>query len=202
MESVRRTFRRSVREAFDRLDRNKDGAITKYEFGLMMRKRKLRKSMRLMQEHNGEVFDVDKDWAELEAEAAITKIAKGPGLSPTRSVNSPKVVERMVTFTDFEKWWQKRMGIDYVHDIPVLPEYMAKMINELSIEELKAKMITALKTSDRPVNALKGGQDKDGEPKARTGRDHWNFLRPRLKLLTAMQKQVRTGLPLGVYLGS
>ena len=94
MESVRRTFRRSVREAFDRLDRNKDGAITKYEFGLMMRKRKLRKSMRLMQEHNGEVFDVDKDWAELEAEAAITKIAKGPGLSSTRSVNSPKVVER------------------------------------------------------------------------------------------------------------
>ena len=38
-----------------------------------------------------------------------------------------------MTFTDFEKWWKKRMGIDD-GDIPVLPEYMAKMINQLSLD--------------------------------------------------------------------
>lgn len=142
-------MRREVKSIFDSLDKNRDGGLSKVEFSVFMKKAK--KQMQLMQPP----FDLDNDWKLM--------------------CSTPDDPSAQVSFAEFEAWWKARNGIEDP-DIPVLPEFMAKKINEFALSP------AALKGLAGKVSAAEA-QD------SRTGQKLWDFLRPRLKLLVAMQAQ-------------
>ena len=163
-EVERRKVRRLVRESFDRLDKNGDGHIGKTEFASLMDNKKLQKRMHLLPNKGGKAFNLDNDWMLMHRRVAL--------------LGQPITDDLAVTFADFEAWWKDRNGIDDP-DIPVLPEYMAKMANELSMDP------KALLWKMKEAKALKDGTD----PPKKTGSDLWDFLRPRLRMLVTMQSQ-------------
>ena len=169
-ETERRQARRMVREAFDRLDTDRSGTIGKKEFSKLMHNKSLRKRMHLMADAEGGEFDLETDWKRLHNET--------PEGSGVNKMGDPITDDLQVTFNEFELWWKDRNGIDDP-DIPVLPEYMAKMANEICMDP-KALLLQA-----KYRRAIEEGR----EPPKRTGRDMWDFLRPRLKTLVTMQSQ-------------
>jgi CRP-like cAMP-binding protein/Ca2+-binding EF-hand superfamily protein len=163
-ETERRKVRRLVRDAFDRLDENGDGSIGMNEFEQLLKNKKLRKQLHLLADSGGREFDLMEDWK------LMHRRKEALGMAVTNDLP--------VTFADFESWWKDRNGIDDP-DIPVLPEYMAKMANELSMDP------KALLWQAKCAQAAKLGL----EPPRKKGADLWDFLRPRLKMLVNMQAQ-------------
>ena len=70
-----------------------------------------------------------------------------------------------VTFSAFEAWWKDRMGITDA-EIPVLPEYMVQKISEADRGRVSAAGVGS-----------------------RNGKQLWDILRPRLKMLVKMQTE-------------
>ena len=163
-ETERRKVRRLVRDSFDRLDKNGDGCIGRSEFETLLKNKKLRKQLHLMADAGGHEFDLAEDWKLMHRRR--------------EALGQPVTNELKVSFADFEAWWKDRNGIDDP-DIPVLPEYMAKMANELCIDP------KTLLWQAKVNQAIQEGRD----PPRKTGTDLWNFLRPRLKMLVNMQAQ-------------
>ena len=96
--------RRTIREAFDRLDKNKDGAITKYEFGQMLNRKKTRRQMMLMESIGGEAFDIEKDWellcqenVELLSGPKFVKAGAKSGLAMNAYAAEGKIVRCLAT---------------------------------------------------------------------------------------------------------
>ena len=165
-EIDRRRVRRLVRDAFVKLDKDHTGCIHKPEFAQML-KGKTRRQLHLL----GEPVDLDDDWALLHRKRIETH-------------GEESLTDDLpVTFDDFETWWKTRNGIDDP-DIPVLPEYMTKMVNELASFD-PSLMVKAAQR--RRALQLGGGQPDSTARK--TPADHWDFLRPRLKLLVEMEKK-------------
>ena len=163
-ETERRKARRLVRDSFDLLDRNGDGCIGLNEFETLLNNKKLRKQLHLVADAGGREFDLAEDWKLMHRRR--------------EALGQPVTDDLPITFADFETWWKDRNGIDDP-DIPVLPEYMAKMANELCIDP------KTLVWQAKVAQARKEGK----EPPRKGGADLWDFLRPRLKMLVGMQAQ-------------
>ena len=92
-----------------------------------------------------------------------------------------------VTYKQFEEWWKKRTG-DSDSSIPVLPESMTNKIAE------------SAKNPGRwgVTSSLGSGASFVGTPKMipgqRSGKQLWDFLRPRLSLLVDLEKKVRKSI--------
>ena len=77
----------------------------------------------------------------------------------------------------FEKWWKLRNGIDDA-EIPVLPESMAKEVNEF----VRFDPLSLASSAKRRAAGRRGQSGV-------SARDNWAFLRPRLKLMVEMQQK-------------
>ena len=83
----------------------------------------------------------------------------------------------MVVPAVFEKWWKLRNGIDDA-EIPVLPESMAKEVNEF----VRFDPLSLASSAKRRAAGRRGQSGV-------SARDNWAFLRPRLKLMVEMQQK-------------
>ena len=77
----------------------------------------------------------------------------------------------------FEKWWKLRNGIDDA-EIPVLPESMAKEVNEF----VRLEPLSLASAAKRRAAGRRGESGVSAS-------DNWAFLRPRLKLMVEMQQK-------------
>ena len=77
----------------------------------------------------------------------------------------------------FEKWWKLRNGIDDA-EIPVLPESMAKEVNEF----VRLEPFSLASAAKRRAAGRRGESGVSAS-------DNWAFLRPRLKLMVEMQQK-------------
>ena len=50
-----------------------------------------------------------------------------------------------ISYPTFEAWWKQRLGVD-TPDIPVLPEFMVQIADEVVVLEMKKKHVDAVRT--------------------------------------------------------
>lgn len=134
-ETERREHRRSVKDAFEAVDSDKSGKLTKEEFGKL--NHKARKLMQL-----DPPFDLEKDWGECRTQ----KFAD---------------LEPQLTYPDFEAWWKTRLGIEDP-DIPVLPEFMVSQVEEETRLLKKRQRIETASSMDTPRSRARRGEKRKG----------------------------------------
>ena len=174
-EQERRNLRLQVRDLFEKIDVDGDGALDKHEISRLVQKSTGRGGLSALVPP----FDLESDWLRMRHHepvqlptATADELGEGAAHEPT------------VSFSAFETWWKERIGFDDV-GIPVLPEFLVKKIDDLDARDASYMR----RSSDTTANRAGGGTGAaavGGAPQRRTGRELWRWLRPRLRLMIEM----------------
>jgi hypothetical protein len=104
------------------------------------------------------------------------------------------------SWTEFERWWKHRMGLIEA-DTPVIPEFFEFKMEELSMAERTKRDMKRRAAAKKLPTALMmrvGGKEmhydlsslvSSGFDEHRTGKDLWDLLRPRLRMLLTMRRE-------------
>ena len=161
-EQERRRMRRTVKECFEAVDVDESGRLDQDEFTAVAKKAKNALGI-------DPPFDPASDW------------------EMCKKLKNPATGEDEVTYQAFEAWWKERLGIVDA-DIPVLPEYMVQKIDEAHYYASKRERAQAAPEKDGADGSTAEAVEDD-RPPARSARELWGSLRPRLLSVVRMQRQ-------------
>ena len=169
-EHSRRSVVRQVRETFNAFDSDSSGKLNKQQFGRLADKLSANNLLKLPRAP----FDLDADWKRLE----------GSWKKPLAHKEGEDSSEFRLGFSDFERWWKARLGIQD-SNIPVIPEYMAQKIEDASMFGVDGKR------RQRPMELKRAGRDdlSGKQQRMRNGKELWEELKPRVLALVKMQRQ-------------
>ncbi len=170
-DTARRDLRKEVEQVFRMTDVDDSGKLDREEIGLMA----VKIAKRFAGASFDPPFDLDTDFAAMDCDN------KG-----------------YATYDDFAAWFRFRTGDDEP-DIPVLPEYMVRKVGALSTQIKHEEAIRGSfrerkrgndksATNENGLDSLVGSSGPARRP-ARSGKELWGFLAPRLNVLVALQNQ-------------
>ena len=172
-QEYRREIRKNIRLIFDTVDEDGSGELNKQEV-----KKLHSKGLKKMP---GTIefdppFSLDTDFEKMQ-----NKEGRNAARRAEIEANGGGST---VNFDEFETWFKERTGDDDPV-LPVLPEYMVQ-----KIQDMTPKNITEQEASRglHKVQKRVGGFFGQGNHR-RSGKELWDFLRPRLNLLVTVQKQ-------------
>ena len=193
----RRTVRPEVKGAFERLDFNRNGSISKADVAKLVKSEY--KALRLLPPG----FDIEKDWEAMRQISDAEKFALGHQNSMAdivtevtktgklKTVASPEADGALRTprgggvgWDSFETWWKSRLGLIEA-DTAVLPEWFTYQLRQ--VKSIAREPSEPLPSADESTDVIE--EDGDEERDTRNGRELWDWLIPRLFLMARMRQE-------------
>ena len=199
----RRTVRSEVKGAFERLDFNRNGSISKADVEKLVKSEY--KALRLLPPG----FDIEKDWEAMRQISDAEKFALGHQNSMADIVTEVTKTGKLktvasapeadgalqtprgggVTWDSFESWWKSRLGLIEA-DTAVLPEWFTYQLRQVkSIAREPSKPLPSACESDMEEDGDEEQTERYIDQRnTRKGRELWDWLIPRLFLMTRMRQ--------------